>query len=645
MGYLLRASIRIGRKAVRAVLAFTLDGAEYIAVGSLAGFVRIFLSDSSFSQKAELTLRGPVTSLALHPPTPTLPDGGLLIGSRDRTAQLWDLRSVVTGGAAAPVHVFSAFAKEVCFVGASPDGSLMFVAAWDSTAGVFSDGSEVATLFHNEFAVWGVCSGPNSLFTAGGDSSIRKFSLSGDLLIDKVNAHSRAVRAVAWAEDRLVSLGNDGVLIEWDADLNEIARTVVSSDGLYTLSVLDGGTRRYAAGGSGQAVFVIEGGRLVDAFPIGSEVWSVGQLSGGDIIAGSDDGFLYVLTQSQERRAPEALEAEFLSRLAGRVIPLPDLEDADVPEFGDAEPRIGSDPTLFRRGESLVLAVFVPGYDRWIAVGSGRAPDRVQDARGRRWDVIADIVLPEGETKQLCFNRGENEYLVTRRFIVEQELPMHHLEVIAAFLRASAADALQGPYTSLRPEFPEPPVLDDDRATVEAEVKAAILKGEIGPCARKLQAIIRLEEARDVIPVKEILPVIELAVAEKQLSVLADHFIAFGDAAVDALVAGDVIGRIGDIPESEQSEFARFVLNFACFANRKPGALDYIARKIEEVFGKLTRIEEKAVVLKAADVVATYSSAALDKVKLFVARLKPGPDAERLDSRAITHILSLNPIT
>jgi hypothetical protein len=63
----------------------------------------------------------------------------------------------------------------------------------------------------------------------------------------------------------------------------------MSSEGLFALAVLDAAAGRYAVAGNGRAVVVVEGGAVVDAFPIGHDVWDLA-VADGDLVAAGDDG-------------------------------------------------------------------------------------------------------------------------------------------------------------------------------------------------------------------------------------------------------------------------------------------------------------------------------------------------------------------
>jgi hypothetical protein len=558
------------------------------------------------------------------------------------------LRSVVAGTAPAPVAVFPPFAREVCFVGASADGSSIFASSWDSTGRVITSGGESFTLAHDQFAIWAVAAGPDCFFTAGGDSSIRKFSANGALLIDKPQAHARSVRALAWvpAIERLISVANDGFLIEWDSDLNEVSRTFVSADGLLSLAVLDPAARRYALGGNGGGIFVVESGSLTDFFPIGKDVWDLTVLANGDLVGGADDGFVYALTHSLERRAFDLLESSFFSRLASPVFKFPGAEGAaleTLPELSGAPPALQSTPTLFRQGDAKVLAVFVPGYGEWFKVATVTAPPRQRDLQGQSWDLVVDVIVGDTAARQLCFNRGENEYVVANRFLISEGLGMQHFEPIANFLRVSASEFVaDAAYSSLRPEFGEAPALEVDPAEAVAALRRAFSEGTIDRSTAIRRAIVRREDARDLLPVAQIAPYVQAVVAARALDLLADHFVAYGDTMAEELAAVDPIGRIGPVATAEEAAFSRFVLNFACFSIRKPAVLEYVAGRWEAAFAAVTTAEAKGRLLRAADVAGTYSRSALARIKPFVERFAAGPEAASQDSRVLAHINGLS---
>jgi hypothetical protein len=529
----------------------------------------------------------------------------------------------------------------VCFVGASPDGAFTFVAGWDSSARVFAGGREVAVLRHERFAVWSVTAGPDCFFTAGGDSSIRKFSRSGAPLASRPDAHAGPVRLVNWEGDWLLSVSNDGAIAEWDCDLNAIRRTFVSADGLFAFAVLDSAARRYAVGGNGRAVFVVEDGAHVDTFPLGAEVWGLGVLRNGDVVAAADDGLLYALTHSPERRAFDAMESGFFAKLAAPAFRLPDMPDvAMIPEFGSLPGAVESQPTLFRSGAKTVLAAYLPGYRRWAEVATVLPPERSADADGRRWDVIVDVSIGDGQPVQLCFNRGESEYVIARRFLAERGLGFHHLETIAAYLRVQAARAVAGaPFSSLRPAFGDaPPVVGDGRQAVAA-VTAAVGAGDVREVLGQLRAVVRAEDARERLPRGALPQMLALVVQARGLEVLADHFAAFGDETVDGLVAGDVIGSLGQVEPGEAREYARFILNFACYASRKPDGLAYIAGKIEMALRNVSQRSEQLEVLMAADVAATYAPQVIEKLAPVFAWLQSNPELAQLPP--VEHLLSL----
>jgi hypothetical protein len=156
-----------------------------------------------------------------------------------------------------------------------------------------------------------------------------------------------------------------------------------------------------------------------------------------------------------------------------------------------------------------------------------------------------------------------------------------------------------------------------------------------------LHAIVHSEQVRDLVPVALCPIIAQLLISGRAITILADHFTAYGDAAIDTLVQKDVIGSLGDITESEEIEFGRLVLNFACFATRKVNALEYLAGKIVSLFSKVVSVEAKGALVKAADVVATYAPGVRAKVKQFVESVQGSPEVANLDPRPIAHVLGL----
>jgi hypothetical protein len=589
--------------------------------------VLIARRDATFSTQIRFQAAGPVTSLAV---LPGVAGGSLAVGTRARSAAVYPFASFNLPEPPEPFVIFSDFAQEVCFVGAIGDDALA-VSSWDSTAAIYPfDGSAPVVLRHETFAIWGVAATPSGFVTIGGDKTIRLFSPTGQQLLVKHDAHTAAIRAVVYAGGRVVTVSNDGNLKEWDLELNQLRSTVVVSEPIYTLAVLEDGC--LVVGSDGSGIIFVADGKVVDVFPTGGEVWAITPLDLGDVAAACSDGLLYVLTRDESRRAFDLIENGYFTSLAIRTLRNPDLDDIDAEDLQDIDKAqrpgvISAAPSLFRSGaDTKVAALWVPGYECWVIVARLEGLPKSQDAAGWAWDVTVDVET-QGRSFPLFMNKGEGPYLVAKRFVKHNRLPTHIIHEIAQFLIANIQPGTWKPkYTSFEPIFTEVPRIGEIRAT-QLEVSRWLEAGNAGrEVVGQLRGLLQNDDVRTTAPdATELVWVLHRLLpptAGGLYDTIADVFMQFGDKEVPTLIALNLV-RLGadhfkTLDDEAKVAYLRVVMNFACYADSR--ALVYLVETVAKLVD-VPSVEHKTIVLKALDVAANESGDAAVALKPIIGRL------------------------
>jgi eukaryotic-like serine/threonine-protein kinase len=184
---------------------------DQIAVGDIAGPVRIF-DVSSGSELANVGEHvGGTTDVAYHPDGNQLASGG-----SDGAVRLWDLsKSLQTGE-------LKGHKAEINRIAYSHDGTLLASASSDRTVRLWNprNAQLIAELIHTS-TVYGIAFSPdgNRLATGNGDKTIRLWDLQRFQEVAELRGHTDYVHAVAFSPDglRLASASGDSTVRIWEA--------------------------------------------------------------------------------------------------------------------------------------------------------------------------------------------------------------------------------------------------------------------------------------------------------------------------------------------------------------------------------------------------------------------------------------------
>lgn len=193
--------------------------------------------------------------------------------------------------------------------------------SWDNTARVWAmaamDQSTSIVLQGHEAAVWAVVALPNGKYITGSaDKNIIYWNSNGERL-KTLKGHKNCVRGLLpLPNDMLASVGNDAVVKIWDDDGECLRDLSGHTNYIYSIALNRSlGDNVFVTGGEDSTVRMwnIEG-PLGEAITLPTQsVWSVACLQNGDIVTGTSDGVVRILTRDAARMADETVIAVFNS--------------------------------------------------------------------------------------------------------------------------------------------------------------------------------------------------------------------------------------------------------------------------------------------------------------------------------------------
>ena len=220
------------------------------------------------------------------------PDGRTVaVGSRDRTARLWDVRS------GRLLHELIGHTNHVSAVAFSPDGSRLATGSLDGSARIWqtTTGTLLATAVGHTNAVADVVFSPDGevLATAGRDRTARLWRVRSGQLLGIVAGHDARLRAVRFAADgqTLVTTADDGTVRVWDAGIEPTPPLLARlEDAVVSAAFAPSGDEVLVA--AGRRVRVRRPDATTDARIVaqGAAVTAAGWTSSGRILTAAEDG-------------------------------------------------------------------------------------------------------------------------------------------------------------------------------------------------------------------------------------------------------------------------------------------------------------------------------------------------------------------
>lgn len=193
-------------------VAWSPDGLE-VASGGEDGTVRTWEVSSGRQLQQMQGHAGVVMSVAWSPDGRQVASGGL-----DSAIRIWEAGSGELG------QSLEGHRYGVMSVAWSPDGRQVVSGSWDKTVRLWNSqsGREIRVI-EAGVAIRSVAWSPDGERVAGAGgaagSSLQVWKAASGELLQTLVGHSRVVMTVSWSQDggRLVSAGNDGVIVVWDS--------------------------------------------------------------------------------------------------------------------------------------------------------------------------------------------------------------------------------------------------------------------------------------------------------------------------------------------------------------------------------------------------------------------------------------------
>lgn len=192
-------------------IAFSPDGLR-LATSSRDSTIRFWDGRTGAPQGGELTLPGPITSVALGAQR-------LATGSEDGTVRLWNVQTRTA--VAKPMTGHSAPVTSVAF---SPDGDSIVTSSRDSTVRLWDSTTGVPlgeTLTDHGDSVSDVAFSPiaQRLVSSSDDGTVRVWNAEATVPLGQpLEGHRGAITSVAFSDDRLATGSADGTVRLWSPD-------------------------------------------------------------------------------------------------------------------------------------------------------------------------------------------------------------------------------------------------------------------------------------------------------------------------------------------------------------------------------------------------------------------------------------------
>jgi len=457
MSFLLSTNIAVSNNEIRCVIGnLEYKGINGFACGDRNNFLSTFyyVPENNIYKKVNSfkAHNSTISSLSYLPPCEWIPEGAILTASLDKTVCCWPMKYIIENEPnPSPSYTLIGHENNVCYVQGAADG-IIYTCSWDGTARIWKDGAEIMALRHEEHGIWHVMPVPCGYVTFGADKSIRVFGKDGKSLFVKENAHNDVVRCGYFNENysNLVSIANDGVLKEWNFDINsgEInleSSVTVSDTYLYSIAVVN---EFYIVSGEDKCAYVINSTTksIEDVLPVPGVAWNVSSMFNNDILLAVTDGRVYIFTQNMNRITSELEMSNYIAKLASLTFNSPDLENVNILDLEEMtlinnRPIVPGRFELMREGPEMVLVVYNKGLSQWLKVGTltrnkGNQSQKVVAPDGKEYDFCFTVQVDEhGKSYPLYINHDTNHFVAAHNFIVEHNLPIRFLDEIANFIK------------------------------------------------------------------------------------------------------------------------------------------------------------------------------------------------------------------
>ncbi|XP_077981055.1 phospholipase A-2-activating protein-like [Glandiceps talaboti] len=389
-----------------------------------------------------------ISCTCVMPPTDDYPQGLIITGSNDKTINAY------TPNSPTPVYTLKGHANTVCTLAAGKFGTLLS-GSWDCTAKVWLKEKNVMTLTGHSLAVWAVAILPAQglMLTGSADKTIKMWRTGK--CERTFTGHTDCVRSLAILSDvEFLSASNDASIRKWLTTGECIQEYYAHTNYIYDLAVLPNGSD-FASTGEDRTLRVWRGGECQQTIRLPAQsVWTVVALPNGDIVVGASDNMIRIFTTAPERTAsPEEIEMFDKQVASSALNPQSDdlgqikIDELPGPDSLNKPGKRDGETTMVRFGENQVEAYSWSAADnKWNKIGdvvgsagASKSAKGKEFFEGQEYDYVFSVDIEDGKPAlKLPYNINEDPWFAAQRFLQKNELSPLFLDQVANFIIENA---------------------------------------------------------------------------------------------------------------------------------------------------------------------------------------------------------------
>jgi phospholipase A-2-activating protein len=383
--------------------------------------------------------------------------GGIVAGLQDGTLAVHDRQAKL-------LYQLPGHTSQVSSLAVTSDG-LVVSGSWDGTMRVWDLTTETCvhtqSEFENAVTVLALPNGDVATGSAGvqtgpsavGQMKIRVFSPNGDghyTLKHTVEDHQHKITELTNHGIGFASTSNDGTTRLRTLD-GQVVQTIVNPTGEWGISLTSlQGTGELAVAHDDGVLQLWAGDVLQQMLVHPRGIWSVKQLSNGDLVTGCPQGKITIWSRDDARQADEASinqynSATFSTRSMNAAKMGKQLDVNTLPNVEDKGQHVGvndGDVRQFnKKGEAYTYRWDIASRS-WVEMGKSTGSSK-QEVDGTYFDRVlpVEIDLPGSglTTCKLGFNDGDNPYIVAQKFCAKHKIDAMQVQQIVDFINQNRA--------------------------------------------------------------------------------------------------------------------------------------------------------------------------------------------------------------
>lgn len=374
-------------------------------------------------------------------------DGIVYDGGNNKLIQGFPYLSNIQENENEPVFSLSKHTANVCSLSSFYDAALgdnyIISCSWDSTAIVWKNNEFLFQLRGHQSSVWDAkIIDPTTFITCSADRTVKVWS-KGTCVKTFENLHNDVIRAIDVDLENSIfaTSSNDGFIYVCDLQTGAPKATLRGHDS-FVYKVKFAQNQKLISCGEDRTFRVWDMKKLAEQQCIvlpATSIWSLDQLSNGDIVVGSSDGMIRVFTESVERRAAAEQLKAFAEEVSNSSISSQTIDEKNI-----SPPEILSKPG--KKDGQVVVVKSLQGNleahqftnNMWVKVGDvvgGVGSDQKVEYEGKKYDYVFDVDIEDGKPPlKLPYNANDNVYSVAENFLSKYELPASYREEIVRFI-------------------------------------------------------------------------------------------------------------------------------------------------------------------------------------------------------------------